>query len=99
MSNDARRRTPVGGFQDIDERLAALESRLYNPDPIGSMRLFAAGAPNARWLPADGAAVSRTEYAALFSRIGTTHGVGDGSTTFNVPNAADVGGVPYYIKS
>jgi microcystin-dependent protein len=33
-----------------------------------------------------GAAVSRTTYAALFSVIGTTFGVGDGSTTFNVPN-------------
>jgi microcystin-dependent protein len=33
-----------------------------------------------------GAAVSRTTYAALFAIIGTTFGVGDGSTTFNVPN-------------
>lgn len=38
------------------------------------------------YLPCDGAAVSRTEYAALFALIGTTYGVGDGSTTFNVPN-------------
>jgi hypothetical protein len=29
--------------------------------------------------------VSRTTYAALFAKIGTTWGVGDGSTTFNVP--------------
>lgn len=34
----------------------------------------------------DGAAVSRTTYAALFSLIGTAFGVGDGSTTFNLPN-------------
>ncbi len=32
-----------------------------------------------------GQAVSRTTYAALFSRIGTTWGVGDGSTTFDLP--------------
>lgn len=31
-------------------------------------------------------AVSRTFYAALFAEIGTTYGVGDGSTTFNVPD-------------
>jgi microcystin-dependent protein len=34
----------------------------------------------------NGAAVSRTTYAALFNKIGTTWGAGDGSTTFNVPN-------------
>lgn len=33
----------------------------------------------------DGQAVSRTTYAALFAVVGTTYGVGDGSTTFNVP--------------
>jgi phage-related tail fiber protein len=38
------------------------------------------------WLKANGAAVSRTTYAALFSAIGTTFGVGDGSTTFNLPD-------------
>lgn len=38
------------------------------------------------YLPCDGAAVSRTTYAALFGAIGTTWGVGDGSTTFNVPD-------------
>lgn len=34
----------------------------------------------------DGAAVSRSVYAELFAAIGTTFGVGDGSTTFNVPD-------------
>lgn len=38
------------------------------------------------YLPCDGAAVSRSTYAVLFSVIGTTFGAGDGSTTFNVPN-------------
>lgn len=33
----------------------------------------------------NGQAVSRTEYAELFAAIGTAYGVGDGSTTFNVP--------------
>jgi len=37
-------------------------------------------------LKANGAAVSRTTYAALFSAIGTTYGAGDGSTTFNLPD-------------
>lgn len=45
-------------------------------------------------LPEDGAAVSRTTYPGLFVAIGTTHGAGDGSTTFNVPDSrgrVDVG--------
>jgi Microcystin-dependent protein len=38
------------------------------------------------WLLANGQAVSRTTYAALFSAIGTRYGDGDGSTTFNLPD-------------
>lgn len=34
----------------------------------------------------NGSAVSRTTYAALFNAIGTSHGKGDGSTTFNIPD-------------
>lgn len=41
------------------------------------------------FLDCDGAAVSRTTYSALFAVIGTTYGVGDGSTTFNVPDLTD----------
>lgn len=38
------------------------------------------------WLECNGQAVSRADYADLFTAIGTTWGHGDGSTTFNVPN-------------
>lgn len=44
------------------------------------------GAVPTGWIPADGRALSRTTYAALFSAIGTAYGSGDGSTTFNVPD-------------
>lgn len=37
------------------------------------------------WLKCNGAAVSRTTYAALFAMIGTTYGAGDDSLTFNLP--------------
>lgn len=37
------------------------------------------------YLKANGAAVSRTTYADLFTEIGTTFGAGNGSTTFNLP--------------
>lgn len=43
--------------------------------------------PGLGWLLCDGQAVSRATYALLFNVIGETFGVGDGSTTFNLPNA------------
>lgn len=41
------------------------------------------------WLLCNGAAISRTTYANLFDKIGTTYGSGDGSTTFNIPDLRD----------
>jgi microcystin-dependent protein len=52
----------------------------------GMVATFAMNTPPAGWLKANGAAVSRSTYAALFTAIGTTFGVGDGSTTFNLPD-------------
>lgn len=54
--------------------------------PAGAVMAFAMNTAPAGWLAANGAAVSRTTYATLFAAIGTTFGIGDGSTTFNVPN-------------
>ena len=54
--------------------------------PIGAVFHFAASTAPPGFLPANGAAVSRTTFAALFAVTGTTFGSGDGSTTFNVPN-------------
>lgn len=53
--------------------------------PAGSIVMHGGTTPSG-WLTCDGAAVSRTTYAALFAVIGTTYGAGDASTTFNVPN-------------
>ena len=52
----------------------------------GSVIFTAASAAPSGWLIANGDAVSRTTYAALFALIGTTYGSGDGSTTFNLPD-------------
>jgi microcystin-dependent protein len=59
---------------------------VINPSLAGMVATFAMNSPPAGWLKANGQAVSRTTYAALFSAIGTTFGVGDGSTTFNLPD-------------
>ena len=54
--------------------------------PAGAVMPFAMNSAPAGWLAADGTAVSRSTYATLFAAISTTHGVGDGSTTFNLPD-------------
>jgi len=54
--------------------------------PTGTMLPFAGTVAPTGFLLCDGSAVSRTTYAALFAAIGTTWGVGDGSTTFNLPD-------------
>ena len=57
-----------------------------NGNPVGQIIYVALSSAPTGYLKANGAAVSRTTYAALFAAIGTTFGVGDGSTTFNVPD-------------
>ena len=52
----------------------------------GQVGFFAMTTPPAGWLKANGAAVSRTTYAALFAAIGTTYGIGNGTSTFNLPD-------------
>lgn len=42
------------------------------------------------WAWANGQAVSRTTYSALFALLGTFYGTGDGSTTFNIPDRREV---------
>jgi hypothetical protein len=42
--------------------------------------------PIEAWIPCDGRLLSRTRYADLFRNIGTTFGIGDGITTFNLPD-------------
>lgn len=53
---------------------------------VGQVAWFAASSPPTGWLKANGAAVSRATYANLFAKTGTSFGVGDGSTTFNLPD-------------
>lgn len=54
--------------------------------PSGVVLPFAGSTAPSGWLLCFGQAVSRTTYASLFAAIGTAFGVGDGSTTFNLPD-------------
>jgi len=56
------------------------------PLPSGMHAPFAGSTAPVGWLLSDGSAVSRTTYSGLFAAIGTTYGIGDNSTTFNLPN-------------
>jgi hypothetical protein len=56
--------------------------------PTGSIQLYGGqynNIPNG-WLLCDGSAVSRTTYEKLFDIVGTQFGIGDGSSTFNLPD-------------
>lgn len=53
---------------------------------VGEVAAFAMGTVPSGWLECNGAAVSRATYATLYAAIGTAYGVGDGSTTFNIPD-------------
>lgn len=56
--------------------------------PIGGVVAFAGTniTPPTGYLKCNGSALSRTTYDKLFAAIGTTYGIGNGSTTFNVPD-------------
>jgi len=59
---------------------------LSNGAPTGGLIMWSTSTAPSGWLLCNGAAVSRTTYAALFAVVGATFGAGDGSTTFNLPN-------------
>lgn len=81
ISNDAPTKTGTGASGTWDINITGTSG-----SAAGQVATFAMSSPPAGWLKANGAAVSRTTYATLFSAIGTTFGVGDGSTTFNLPD-------------
>jgi len=64
----------------------ASASELFSSVPAGAVVPYAGTAAPAGWLFSYGQAISRTTYATLFAALSTTYGVGDGSTTFNLPD-------------
>lgn len=62
-----------------------MEQGLVQRVPIGTVSLWLTDSPPERWRICDGAAISRTDFAELFAVLGTFHGPGNGTTTFNLP--------------
>ena len=80
----------VGVFQSLGSGnwkcVSYSQSGTLGGVPAGTIINVAMNAAPTGYLKANGAAVSRTGYAALFAAVGTTFGAGDGSTTFNLPD-------------
>lgn len=68
--------------------IVALKNLLELSDivPAGMVQYYAGTSAPVGWLVCDGSAVSRTIYPSLYTAIGELYGVGDGSTTFNLPD-------------
>ena len=73
----------VNGKLDLENFAESLRNALI---PTGTVLATARSAAPTGFLLCQGQAVSRTTYAVLFAAIGTTFGVGDGVTTFNLPD-------------
>ena len=89
----AQRPTPATGDIRFNTTLTQCEGyngsawgEIANGVPAGSVFSFATTTVPTGYLECNGAAVSRSTYASLFSAISTTWGVGDGSSTFNLPD-------------
>jgi microcystin-dependent protein len=81
--------TPYGAIYNNTDGAFYLHSFFGNPFNVplfGGMDFWDTIAPNSCFIFPVGQAISRTTYAAAFARWGVHYGVGDGSTTFNVPN-------------
>jgi microcystin-dependent protein len=70
----------------VAAQLTYLTGAVVAPFPTGSIIDFGGTSAPAGFLVCDGSAVSRATYDDLFAVIGTTWGIGNGSTTFNIPD-------------
>lgn len=66
--------------------ISALQAASLATSPVGSIMAWPDSTPPTNYLECNGAAISRTTYAALFAKLGTRFGPGDASTTFNLPD-------------
>ena len=73
-------------INSLSAQITSLTISLASSITPGTVMLFSASAAPTGWVKANGAALSRTTYDALFTSIGTTFGSGDGSSTFNIPD-------------
>jgi microcystin-dependent protein len=81
--------TPYVAVYNNSDAVFYLQGFFGNPYnvPLGSsLEFWGATSPNSSFALMYGQAISRTTYSTLFTMFSTTYGVGDGSTTFNIPD-------------
>jgi microcystin-dependent protein len=81
--------TPYTALYNNSDAAWYLHNFFVNPYAVpvgGFLDYVGTSAPNSAFVLPYGQAVSRTTYSVLFAMISTTFGVGDGSTTFNLPD-------------
>ncbi len=66
--------------------ISATNTSLPSVVPTGTILMTGSASADSGYFICDGTAYSRTTYSALFTKIGVAFGVGDGSSTFNIPN-------------
>ena len=77
---------PKGNLEDSGLNIQALYNIFI---PVGSIQIHAQNSmpgDYGEWMPCNGQALSRTEYAELYQQIGTSFGPGNGTSTFNLPD-------------
>lgn len=86
VANGAQKNSDITKAE-IEAKLTGTIASHSHPEmiPAGTVFMYAGATVPTGYLRCNGAAVSRTTYAALFAAIGTRYGAGDGSTTFNLP--------------
>lgn len=80
-----------GTAVQVTDGTSVVNTTVIPPSPLmpaGTMLDYAGITVPPGFLAADGSAVSRSTYADLFAAIGTAWGAGDGTTTFNLPDAS-----------
>lgn len=76
----------TAGTGDVEALTGAQAGQVVGGNPAGTVIYVAMNAAPTGYIKANGAAIDRTTFAALFAAIGTTFGAGNGTTTFNVPD-------------
>jgi len=87
--NQASNYIPVTSNLALQSAIQGGQTQPVPVVPAGSIIAWSGSSAPTGYLLCDGTAVSRTTYAALFAIAGTGYGVGDGSSTFNVPDFRD----------
>ena len=79
----------IGGNIATDGDTLRVSGRVlsvHRQAPVGAWMGWFTATPPTGWLICDGSAISRTTYADLFAVLSTAYGIGDGTTTFNLPD-------------